>query len=206
MHAAITGDIVNSRLVSEASVWSDPLKSVFGVTGLSSSDWEIYRGDSFQASVKVHQALRLALLIKCAIKKTANKELDVRMAIGIGRDEREGDQLSESMGEAFIFSGELLDELKSKKIHLGIRSPWKSLDKELNMMFRLALVIVHPWTKNTAEVAELLFSEPDITQHQIADRLGVTQSSVNERIKRGSVYEIIELEKYYNERLQEIIH
>lgn len=201
MEATITGDIVKSRTVEKAAVWAEPLKQIITFSGIPATKWSIYRGDSFQIAIDIPSALRLAVLIKASIRKTDREKLDVRLAIGVGEEDNGENVVNESMGSAFIYSGELLDELKSKKVHLGIRSPWGEFDKEMNMMFRLALVIMNSWSANTAEVAELLFSVPGITQQQIADRLNIAQSSVNDRIKRGSVYEIIELEKYYNERV-----
>jgi DNA-binding transcriptional regulator LsrR (DeoR family) len=71
------------------------------------------------------------------------------------------------------------------------------------MMFKLALVIMNSWTGKTAEVSELLFSITGITQMEIADKLEIAQSTVNERIKRGAVHEIIELEQYYKNKFKE---
>lgn len=201
MVATITGDIVQSQSVSDPSIWMDPLKEWFQDFGETPRDWQIYRGDSFQLEVDSEDSLRVAIVIKSIIKKLNHKQLDVRLAIGVGkRGYREG-YISESSGDAFVYSGTLLDELKDKNVHLGIRTPWQSLNKELNLMFKLALVIMNSWTGKTAEVSELLFSIPGITQTDIADKLGIAQSTVNERIKRGSVHEIIELEQYYRHKL-----
>lgn len=206
MYSTITGDIVNSRKVSESAIWADPLKRQLRTFGNSPTEWEIYRGDSFQLVVKAKEALRATLLIKAAIKKIDEPTLDVRLAIGIGSDERNTNYVSEAMGDSFVYSGELLDQLKKKKVHLGVKSPWPAFDKEMNMMFRLALVIINSWSSNSAEVAEILFSTSEVTQHEIAAKIGIAQSSVNDRIKRGSIYEIMEFEKYYRERVSEFIY
>jgi predicted DNA-binding protein YlxM (UPF0122 family) len=202
MNSTITGDIVHSQSVKDPKLWLNPLKELFKVFGDSPSTWEIYRGDSFQISVPAEDSLRVAILIKSVIKKQKKKKLDVRLAMGIGKDDTYVNRVSEAAGEAFVYSGQLLDSLKEKKVHLGLKSPWDDFDKEFNMMFKLALVIMNSWTSNSAEVAELLFSESEITQVEIAERLGIVQSSVNDRIKRGSVYEIMEMEKYYREKLR----
>ena len=172
MGTSITGDIVQSQSVEKPEIWLDPLKDLLSSIGNSPSVWEIYRGDSFQIAVPQKDSLRIALLIKSIIKKIDSKKLDVRLAIGISEEEIVANRVSEATGEAFVYSGQLLDTLKQKKVHLGIKSPWEEFDKEFNMMFKLALIIMNSWTSNSAEVAELLFSVSGITQVQIAERLG----------------------------------
>lgn len=202
METAITGDIVDSQSVEKPEIWLEPLKSLFFTIGEPPSVWEIYRGDSFQIAVPLEDSLRMALLIKSVIKKINSKKLDVRLAIGISKEEINAERVSEASSEAFVYSGQLLDTLKQKKIHLGIKSPWNEFDKEFNMMFKLALIIMNSWTNNSAEVAEILFHNSGITQVEIAEKLGIAQSSVNDRIKRGAIYEIMEMEKYYREKVQ----
>lgn len=202
MKTTITGDIINSQRVEDPSVWLDPLKELFQHLGDTPEVWEIYRGDSFQVETEPEDSLRIAVLIKAIIKKVQIKPLDVRLAMGIGEKTFATNHVSESMGDAFVFSGQLLDQLKDRKINLGVKSRWPGFDSDFNMMFRLALVIMDGWTHNSAEVVEVVFKEPEITQAEIGKRLGITQSSVNERIKRASLYEIIELEQYFRERLR----
>lgn len=207
MKTTITGDIVNSQSVDKPEIWLNPLKKLFSKFGDSPSEWEIYRGDSFQITVPTEDAVRVSILIKSVIKKQKPKQLDARLAIGIGKEEQiYANRVSEATSEAFVYSGQLLDALKQKKIHLGIKSPWDDFDKEFNMMFKLALVIMNSWTSNSAEVAELLFSISGITQVEIAEKLGIAQSSVNDRIKRGAVYEIMEMEKYYRQKIETKTH
>lgn len=202
MKSTITGDIVYSQSVEKPDIWLNPLKELFLKFGDSPADWEIYRGDSFQLTVATKDAVRVAILIKSVIKKQKSKKLDVRLAIGVGKEDVYANRVSEAYSEAFVYSGQLLDALKEKKIHLGIKSPWNDFDKEFNMMFKLALVIMNSWTGNSAEVAELLFSISGITQVEIAEKLGIAQSSVNDRIKRGAIYEIMEMEQYFRERIE----
>lgn len=202
MKTTITGDIVYSQSVEKPDIWLNPLKKLFLKFGDSPADWEIYRGDSFQLTVATKDAVRVAILIKSVIKKQKSKKLDVRLAIGVGKEDVYANRVSEAYSEAFVYSGQLLDALKEKKIHLGIKSPWNDFDKEFNMMFKLSLVIMNSWTSNSAEVAELLFSISGITQVEIAEKLGIAQSSVNDRIKRGAIYEIMEMEQYFRERIE----
>ena len=115
MLAIITGDIVDSRSINDPTIWMDPLKELFNKMGETPQNWEIYRGDSFQIEVAPEESLRIALVIKSIIKKLKTKKLDVRIAIGIGEKNFEANYVSESTGEAFVFSGTLLDELKKIK-------------------------------------------------------------------------------------------
>jgi hypothetical protein len=204
MLTIITGDIVNSRSVTP-EVWLNPLKELFNEISYSENDWDIFRGDSFQVSVQAKDAFRIAVLIKTVIKMNSSNKIDVRMAVGIGENDSRVDKVSEATGQAFEYSGELLDNLTQVDVHLGIKTPWKEIDEEFNMMFKLALIVLNSWTVNTSEVAHELFKNPGITQTELAKKFDLAQSTINARIKRGSVYEIIELETYFRKRISEKI-
>lgn len=202
MNAVITGDIVQSQSVPDPGIWLNPLKEFFSNYGDTPAEWEIYRGDSFQLVLPAPDSVRASILIKSLLKKLEYKVLDVTLAIGIDSGELKAKKVSEATGDAFVYSGQLLDSLKKEKIRLGIKTPWNKFDDEFNMMFKLALVIMNSWTSNSAEVAEILFNHPRITQVEIAKKLGIAQSSVNDRIKRGAIYEIMEMEKYFRSKIK----
>lgn len=203
MISIITGDIVNSRKLKDQQKWIEPLKRLFQEISADPDSWAIYRGDSFQVKVSAEDALRIALLIKSAIIKLNVPGLDVRLAIGLGKTDHSGTAVNEATGEAHILSGTLLDQLTVSEARLGLQTPWPEINREFHMLFRLALVLVDKWTDKTADVAFILLSEQRITQKAIAEKLGLAQSTVNAHIKRGSLHEITELEKYYAERINE---
>ncbi len=203
MISIITGDIIDSHQMKNPALWLDPLKALLGKKGSSPKDWEIYRGDSFQLEVSAPEALRATLQIKAVIKQI--KKLDVRLGIGIGEKSYNARNITESSGDAFVRSGRLLEWLKQQKINMAIQSFDTEFDEEINMMLKLALVIVDSWSTNSAEIAEILLTDPELPQKSIGRQLGIAQSSVSERIQRGSVYEILELEFYYRRRVKRLI-
>jgi hypothetical protein len=205
MKSVLTGDIVSSRSVSNPEIWLDPLKRVLRKHGDSPEKWEIFRGDSFQALSEPEESLILAFRIKSVIKKQKEADLDVRIAIGLGMNDQEPEKISEATGDAFIRSGRLLEKLKEERRLLGIESPWKPFNDEINMMLMLAMIVMNGWSSNTSEAAELLFQNPDIRQTEMAEKLGIRQSSVHDRIRRGSVYEMLELESYFRMRIRDQI-
>lgn len=203
MTSIITGDIIDSHKMENPALWLDPLKELLGEKGTSPHDWEIYRGDSFQLEVTPSEALRTTLQIKAIIKQVKN--LDARIAIGIGEKNFNSRNITESSGDAFVRSGRLLEWLKQYKINMAVKSFDSEFDEEINMMLKLALIIVDSWSVNSAEIAEILLDDPEVPQKSIGKQLGIAQSSVSERIQRGSVYEILELESYYRRRVKRLI-
>ncbi|NVK51492.1 MAG: transcriptional regulator [Flavobacteriaceae bacterium] len=189
MTSIITGDIINSRKANNQE-WLDDLKEIFNNLYAA----EIYRGDSFQVEIPtVKEALFTAIKIKSYIKK--HKEIDVRMAIGIGKKGFSADTVGESNGEAFVNSGKAFDNLK--KQNLLIKSPWKEFDEEINIAVGLALLVMDNWTPNSAEFVKASLNNLTATQKEVAELLNISQSSASERRKRAGLEEILKLEKRY---------
>lgn len=189
MTSIITGDIINSRKTNTKK-WLLPLKEIFKELNTG----EVFRGDSFQVEVKsIEDTFLIALKIKSYIK--INKEVDVRMAIGIGNKDFSSTTIKESNGEAFINSGKAFDALKKQT--LAIKSPWKELDEELNLAFSLGVLVMDNWTANSAEFVKVSLNNLSATQKEISKILQISQSSVSERRKRSGLDEILKLEKRY---------
>ena len=200
MIAIITGDIIASRKVVNQDKWLLPLKSLFNSWGKRPVDWELERGDFFQVEVKnPEDALKKALQIKALIKKV--EPLDVRMAIGIGEKTYTGESISESNGEAFIYSGEKFDLLDKEDITLGIKTPWYDFDEEMNLYLKLAGTFMNKWTISSAELMEIILNDSNATQEEIGKRLGIKQNSVSGRWNRANVNEILEVEEMYRRKI-----
>lgn len=197
--SVITGDIIESR-GTHSALWLPRLKKVLSTEGKNPGSWQVYRGDSFQVEVKdPAMALLTAIRVKAAIK--AIKNLDVRMAIGIGDKTYSSAQVVESSGEAFVHSGEMLESLKKLRQTLAIKSNWQSFDREMNVCFRLVSIPMDEWTTVSAELVQLLLKERTITQEAVARKLGVTQPSVSARQNRAHFEEIMDLEELYREKV-----
>ena len=200
--SVITGDIINSRKIKN-KVWLTGLKKTLSVEGKSPATWQVYRGDSFQVEIKdpglsFLTAIRIKATIKCI------KDLDVRMAIGIGKKEFTASAITESNGEAFIHSGETLEGLKKEKQSLAIKTPWPDFDQEMNVCFHLALIAMDNWTRSSAELIRILIDKPTMKQKALARKLKISQSSVSERQKRSSFDEIMELEALFHQKVKRL--
>lgn len=197
MKAVITGDIINSR-TEPAGEWLPVLKDILNRYGSHPGQWEITRGDSFQLLLIPETALYAALQIKAGIKQ--HRDLDVRMAIGIGEQNHKAARISESNGSAFIRSGECFENLK--KQNLGILTGNTGTDEILNLLFNLALLTMNNWSPTVAATVKAFFEQPQKNQTEMASLLNRSQSSLSEALKRGGYDEILKLEEFYRKQIK----
>lgn len=200
MTSIITGDIIKSRKAISEDLWLTPLKSALSELSADDSFYDIYRGDSFQLECSnVNDSFKNVVYIKAFLKTV--KGLDVRMSIGIGKKEYQGDSVSESNGEAFIYSGETFETLKKTKQNLKIKTSKDKLNKEINLYFRLALIAMDNWTVNSAEIVKLSLEHPEMIQTQLAKLVGISQDAVSKRQKRAYLDEILELDAMFRQKI-----
>lgn len=200
--SVITGDIIQSRTTANP-LWLPKLKKALSRAGKSPRTWQIFRGDSFQVEIKdPSDAFLTAIRIKATIKTIRN--LDVRMAIGIGDKKYAGNKVTESDGEAFANSGEKFETLKKTKKNLAIKTPWAEFDREMNVCFALASIPMDDWTANSAELVQILATRRSLTQKALARRLGVSQPSVSERQNRSHFDRIMQLEELFREKINKL--
>lgn len=213
MIAVIKGDIIASRNLVNQEKWLTPIKMLFNTWGNSPKQWELVWGDSFQLEISnPEKALQNALEIKALIKKVepanANKKsstIDVRMAIGIGAKTYSSDRISESNGPAFINSGEKFDKLKKERTNLAIKSAWTTFDDEINLYLKLAGIFLDNWSVSSAELAEIVLGNPQITQEEIGERLGIKQNSVSGRWNRAHMDEILQIENVFRQKIKKLM-
>ncbi|MEO8769036.1 MAG: hypothetical protein ABI402_03095 [Ferruginibacter sp.] len=209
IQATITGDVIHStRLNIEYRDWL--FTEIAGVLKQLNIDFgmrsETFRGYSFQCLVKKPvDALRIALLQKTFIrslnpsdlyegrkknKSSAGKGIffptwifDARIAIGIGDVDSVKNSLAASGGKAFRLSGQLLDNMKKRKQSFAIATDDKFND-ELETEFILLDAIISKTTALQCEVINLKLL--GYTEMEIAKRLDIMQSAVNQRSNSGN--------------------
>ena len=197
----ITGDIVASSKRNREDLLQHLKEILAEINALQPTldlPFEIYRGDSFQGMVlNPEETLRYALLIRTNLKKkAASGGRDARIAIGIGKVDYIAKSISESDGEAFRNSGPVLDNLKQENIGLKIKTPWTQINREFDVSLLLADAIIKRWTVAQVEViSETLMGKK---QREIAEKLNISQSAVNQRLKAGSWNAISELVNRFN--------
>lgn len=197
MVSIITGDIVNSRAI-DTQLWLQALKEALAKYGKEPQKWEIFRGDSFQLEVNPEYALEAVVVLKATIKQF--KELDIRIAIGIGEKTYAAEKITESNGTAFIRSGECFEQLKKQT--LAINTPSNELNQTLNLMFELASLTIDDWSPTSAIIIKTAIENPEINQKELATILGVRQSNISRGLKRGGYDEIIKMNEYYKKNIQ----
>lgn len=202
--AVITGDIVQSTKM-DALRRKKLMEEVDFALKIWSTDYnmhyEIYRGDSFQCLLESpFHALRVTLLIKTFIKSLYSNEanelklarktamlypvwlFDTRIALGIGEGEDETESLGKANGEAFLLSGRKLDQLKASKQSIGI-SVNDAYNSELETECTLLDFIL---ARNSALQCEVInLKLLGYTEIEIAKKLGIAQSAVNQRSNNG---------------------
>lgn len=197
-YAVVTGDLVGSSAVSHddrsrlIDTLNDAFQSLTDLPRLPSdfvaSDFEIYRGDSFQGVLRYPElALRAIVALRATLRSRNGSSRgglwDARLAVGIGDISYFSEKTAEGDGEAFRRSGPLLDQLKGDR-RTAVLTPWQEVNDELGVECALFDTIANRWSSHQSEV--ILLSQQGLTQQAIADQLGITQGAVNHRLKAGN--------------------
>lgn len=161
--------------------------------------FSLYRGDSFQGVLKQPEnALLIALRIKSAVLKirdlSAEKSnvpvADVRIAIGIGDADFEEKNIAESNGEAFHYSGNTLDTMKSENKKMSLKTANQQINDEFEVSLKFLDSLTEKWSIASAELVYYLLK--GMKEQQIADVLGRSQAAINLR-KKAAGWEEVQL-------------
>ncbi|AFD06444.1 hypothetical protein [Solitalea canadensis] len=183
IYSVLTGDIVNSSslAVEQRKLLLSTLKEAGKLfTDKSLPAYKILRGDSFQGITSVpEKALETAILIRLLIKMKFEKQVDARVAIGLGEVSLLTDNIDECDGEAFRNSGQLLEQKTTH--YLLFRGPWEQINDELEVHCRMLDLLVKGWTQQQSEAVWERMN--GLNQTETADKLGISQASVNKRLQ-----------------------
>lgn len=205
MIAVITADLIQSSAYEEELLAKviEALKAEFKDiekdSQLVDNNFRIYRGDSFQGVIsRPGSSLQVALQLKAAVNRihlketdagrATSKESDLRLAIGIGQSGYEGEEVTESNGEAFQLSGKTLDEMKNDLRKTRLKTPNEEINAEFEASLFLLDMLIDKWSIASAEVVYFLLKEKK--EAEIAEILGISQSAVNQR-KKAAGWEAI---------------
>ncbi|WPO77111.1 SatD family protein [Flavobacterium sp. KACC 22761] len=201
MTSVITGDIIGSRQ-QQSNHWVDDLKKILSPLGVTPKQWEIYRGDEFQIEVKnPEDVLLTAILVKARLRAIKS---DARMSIGFGDKTHNAEKISESNGSAFIHSGELFETLKKQKVTLAMRTGDSDFDEKMNLMLQLALTFMDSWLVQSAEFVALAIENPDLSQEELGQKLGINQAAVSRRQKRAQFDLVLNLDRYFRTQIKQL--
>lgn len=188
MKGVITGDVVGSTKINDFGKLPKLINDLITEISLCCTKCkvEISRGDSFQVLVEdPKQALLVALLIRAGFRKSSidlgNKDLDVRLSVGIGEVSYMDEKIGQSNGEAFILSGHGFDNL-TKTQRLSVQTFSDSINSELKVETAFIDDIVSNWTHLHGEIMyQSLLT--DSTQCELAKKLGTSQQNICKRLR-----------------------
>src|SRR5215204_1219145 len=228
-YGIITGDIVSSREI-EASIRERLFDDVDLLLKDLKKQWinsyETYRGDNLQCEVKTPaHVLRVALIIRSFFRSYLPEELkpkisykkrksqatkgyfatsfDVRLGIGIGTvDFIKKNKITTSDGEAFRLSGEALDSLQHATQRMAIRTFNARFNEQIEPPVLLLDALIQKWTQNQAEL--VLYKLQDKKEDEIAAKLKITQSAVNQRTKTAQWMAVEKLILYFEKTVKTI--
>lgn len=202
MTAVITGDLIGSQTYGVALLEKvlDCLKVEFDQLpdcSFATSNFDIYRGDSFQGLVNGDIALESALVLYAAVRRTSIEQVtpsskphaDVRLSIGLGEVEVVRSTIAESSGTAFFYSGHMLDAIKRSGHRFGIKCTDEFINDELGVHTLMLDFILSRWSLASAEVVYLLLK--GYKEQEIAYQLDISQPAVNLR-KHAAGWEAIQ--------------
>lgn len=204
-YTVLTGDIIgSSRIGDEREKLLNSLKRNFDeiISELPEAiekSFEIFRGDSFQCVIRqTGKSLLIGILIRAKLrsltftnpaKKMTKNKLDARIALGIGEVGFKTDKVIESDGEAFNFSGKLLDEMIKSEQNIKIKTPWMNLNEELETECYFIDTIINKWTTEQAEAIYFKLLK-NMTQQSLAEKLKISQPAVRKRLMGGNLKSI----------------
>ena len=189
LSAVITADIVNSTRLSKSEM-KKLMRSLEAI--LTPHQFEFFRGDSFQAYVKVpEEALSVVLHARTAAIRLGTEGFlsDIRASIGIGTVKLPIRSLTTASGEAFLVSGRSFDIMTPEQRLLiagGEKNPIANLGLQVTARF-IDYLFQRLTSKQAAVIFELMQKS---TQVETARKLKKSQATVHKHIQSAGWTEL----------------
>lgn len=191
MPAVVTADIEQST-----SMLSDELEQIIGImkseleklkADETVSDYRFFRGDSVQIVIPSDEdAFSTAMLLKTAVNTAGTKEsgrgdrilFDLAVSVGYGPIDGYTD-LDLQNDKPFVLSGRGLENLKQQSLTAGVFTGDIETDLESDTLFFMFEWIMKQWSLSSAEI--VFHKLKGLTEKEMASKLGISQSAVNQR-------------------------
>ncbi|MBR6408247.1 MAG: hypothetical protein IKS19_06700 [Clostridia bacterium] len=212
MYFAIIGDIISSKKIKERHECQQKLDNVLSLINCVyektiASKFLITLGDEFQGLLLSPE---YALDI---IERISFCMYPVEVRFGIGKGEISTGPVGEyalgSDGSAYHRARSAIEEIKTQEkrnrscgTRIKFAGPDDSESSVLNAIAVGLYAIEKRWTNKQRELIALMLFE-DLTQESVAERLGITQSSVNRRLKASGYYDYFYMKNVISKTLTE---
>jgi hypothetical protein len=186
--AVITGDLIASRKAGHQAT-ERAMESIANAAATLTAPFVRYRGDGWQVLlIQPELALRFALIV------TANlRSLGVplsRFSVGIDEVAMErAPSLAAETGNAFVISGEMLDEIPKRSVFV-IASMTRKLNEMTLAAARLADQVARGWTPQQATAMVLALAPTEPSGSSIAKSLGISPAAASYRLQGANWWAI----------------
>lgn len=199
----ITGDIVKSQEI-EINNYDEMLYTLESTLRMLRDaigvEFDIFRGDSFQAVFpKAKEAIKGALIIRLALK-SAKRPLDVRQSVGVGMVSSLRHNAKSSVGEAFVLSGNGLDEIKRQNI--VIKSNNENFQNRITLITKFLDILIGNLTPTQSETLLQYLIATDKSHSTIASSLKKSRSNTTKLLIASNYQLVGEYLEYFEESLQ----
>ncbi|MFI8415805.1 hypothetical protein ACQKDS_04820 [Serratia sp. NPDC078593] len=183
--SVITGDLVNSRGV-DTPHYIKQLTSLLDALQQAKliQQFEIFRGDAFQAICQPEHGLILAVYLRTALKAHNAAQWDARIAIGLGsRKAKSG------YGSAFLNSGNAMDQM-TKNCRLALKINHSRTDAIVSDLLPMLDHVLSRLSQTEAQIVQArMFAD---TNAQVALKLQKAASTISATLKRAAYEEIMQ--------------
>lgn len=198
-YVAVIGDIVKSKKIIDRYEIQNKLNTVLKKINEKyadeiASNFMITLGDEFQGLLKSGKnVIRIISEIEIELLP-----IQLRFGIGIGKIDTEikRDIPLGADGPAYHNARKMINELKEKEkkyetnysnIMICSQGDNKQIDMLLNSILSLCSTLKTNWTSRQTEIIRC-YIESNKNQHKSAEKLGITQSSVNKALNKSNYY------------------